>query len=151
MGYKRQRKTLNLRFEDEPELEILARSCTVRKFLWVLRTADKMKAGDLPQEDLDEFLGWFAGRIVSWNLVDDDDKPVPVSADYLLDEDIDWTAKVAMGWVSGVLKTFSIPLDLTRLAQLGQLAQQANGAAPDPLTSMAGQMSRPVQDSVSGM
>lgn len=134
MGYKRQRKTLSLTFEDEPELKILARSCTVRKFLWVLRTADQMKAGVLPQEELEEFVDWFAGRIISWNLEDDDDNPVPVSADYLLDEDIDWTAKVAMGWVSGILRTFNVPLDLAQLAQLGQVAQQA-GTAADPVES----------------
>ena len=128
MGHKRQRKTLSLRFEDEPDLEILARSCSVRRFLWALRVADKMSAGSLPQEEVEEFAHWFAGRIISWNLDDDDDQPIPVSADYLLDEDIDWAAKVVMGWVSGILQVFNIPLGLANLARAAQA-----GAPPDPV------------------
>lgn len=131
MGHKRQRKTLSLKFEDEPGLEILARSCTVRKFLWALKVADKMTAGNLPEEEVEDFAAWFAERIISWNLEDDDGKPIPVSADYLLDEDIDWAAKVVMGWVSGIMRVFNIPLDLAGLTELARLGR--TGAAPDPV------------------
>lgn len=113
MGHKRQRKTLSLRFEDEPGLEILARSVSVRKFLWVMEQADKMTAGQLTQQAIEELFGWFAERIISWNLVDDEDQPVPVSADYLIDEDVDWVIKVFMGWVSGITKVMRLPLEVT--------------------------------------
>lgn len=129
MGHKRQRKTLSLRFEDEPGLEIFARSCSVRRFLRTLQAVDKIQAGNLPQDELEEFVHWFAGRIITWNLEDDHDQPIPVSADYLLDEDIDWAAKVLMGWVSGILQVFNVPLDLAALTQLAQA--QATGAPPE--------------------
>lgn len=109
MGYKRQRKTLRLRFEDEPELEVLAKSVSVRKFLGVARWADDMRAGKVDQAGMEEICTWLAEQIVSWNLEDDDGQPVPVSADYLLDEDFDWTIKVFMGWFGAIVGALKLP------------------------------------------
>lgn len=151
MGYKRKRTILELKFEGEPDLVIYARSCSVRRFLWVLKVADAMTGGSLPQGELDEFVGWFASRITGWNIEDDDGSPVPVSADYLLEEDIDWAAKVVMGWVSGVLKVFRFPTELGQLAQLAETARQGGGTVPDPAMAAAGEMSRATPDSATGM
>lgn len=122
MGHKRQRKTLSLKFEDEPGLEILARSVSIRKFLWAMRAADQMQSGELTEEAMEELFGWFAERILSWNIVGDDDQPVPVSADYLIDEDVDWTMKVFMGWVTGITQVLKVPL--------GPAAPEGEGAGP---------------------
>lgn len=148
MGHKRQRKILSLTFEDEPGLEIFARSCTVRKFLWMVQLVDKLSAGTLPQDVVDELVEWFAGRIVSWNIEDDEGRPVPVSADYLLDEDIDWAVKVVMGWAAGVLQVFKVPLGLSGLADLARLGQEAQARAAG--TSQVDETSIPMQPATPG-
>lgn len=108
MGYKRQRKTLSLRFEDEPGLEVLARSVSLRKFLDILEGVDRLTSSP-KREDVEGLFKEFAERVISWNLEDEDDKPVPVGADAILDEDLDFGVKLLMGWVAGILKMFRLP------------------------------------------
>lgn len=125
MGYKRQRKTLSLKFEDEPGLEILARSVSVRRFLRVLADADKMTTAPTP-ENIETMFTVFAEHVISWNLEDKDDQPVPVSADVLLDDDFDWSVKLVMGWVSAITGALKLP-------PLEMRPPGMNGTAPDPV------------------
>jgi hypothetical protein len=109
VGYKRARKAILLRFEDEPELEVLARSVSVSKFLGVMAWADQMQAGKLDEKAVTQLCEWLAERIISWNLEDDDGRPVPVSAEYLLEEDFDWTVRLFMAWVGSISKVMQFP------------------------------------------
>jgi hypothetical protein len=111
MGYKR--KTLKLVFEDEPGLEVYARSVSVRKFVSVMQLADQLVSK--PDEaSIEEMVTWFADRVISWNLVDDDDQPVPFDPDTLMDEDFDLVFKILMGWVSAISGALKLPpLELT--------------------------------------
>lgn len=108
MGYKRQRKTLSLKFEDEPGLEILARSVSVRRFLRVLAQVDDMQSAPT-QESIEEVFSVFAEHVISWTLVDDDDEPVPVGVDALLDDDFDWSVKLVMAWVGAITGAMKLP------------------------------------------
>jgi len=144
MGHKRQRKTLDLRFEDEPGLEILARSVSLGKFLGLMQMADRWASGSLTEAEVTEVAGWFAERIISWNIVDDDDHPVPVTAQYLIDEDIDWVIKVVACWVAGIVQVLKGPLErlgfdpsaMGGLSGLMKLAEQAQ-VQPDGTTADA--------------
>lgn len=102
MGYKR--KVLKLVFEDKPELEIYVHSVNVRRALNLMRLTDKMAGGEVTdmaeaEKVTSELFGAFADRIVSWTLEDDDDKPIPVSLDALLDWDFDDAMLWVMTWM----------------------------------------------------
>lgn len=108
MGYKRQRKTLSLKFEDEPGLEILARSVSVRRFLRVLQQVDEMQASPT-QDSIVEVFTVFAEHVISWTLEDENDQPVPVGVDALLDDDFDWSVKLVMAWVAAITGAMKLP------------------------------------------
>jgi hypothetical protein len=104
MGYKR--KVLHLTFEDKPGLEIYVRSVNVRRALNLMRLADKLTGGqvtDLAEAEkvTGELFGAFADRVVSWTLMEDDEDetPVPVSLDSLLDWDFDDAINWVLTWV----------------------------------------------------
>lgn len=140
---KRNRKIILLRFEDDPDIEIYCRSASVGKFIEVAEWADKMQAGQLGIEGISQAMTWLAGRIISWNIEDDDGKPIPVSKEYLLDEDIDFQIRAFMGWVTGVSKSMSLP------------EPETAATGPDPAAEAAAAMSTATTpetpDSASGM
>lgn len=125
MGYRRQRKTLSLKFEDEPGLEILARSVSVRRFLRVLQDVDKMTAAPTA-ENIEAVFSVFTEHVISWNLEDDGGQPVPVGVDALLDDDFDWSVKLVMAWTGAITGALKLP-------PLEMRPPGMNGTAPDPV------------------
>lgn len=102
MGWKR--KVLHLTFEDKPGLEIYVRSVNVGRALALMRMADELAGGmvtDSAQAEkvTTELFGAFASRVTSWTLEEDDDTPVPVSLDALLDWDFDDALLWVMAWL----------------------------------------------------
>jgi hypothetical protein len=102
MGYKR--KVLKLVFEDKPGLEIYVHSVNVRRALNLMRLTDKMAGGEVTdlaeaEKVTGELFGAFADRLVSWTLEDDDDKPIPVSLEALLEWDFDDAMLWVMTWM----------------------------------------------------
>ena len=100
MGYKR--KVLHLTFEDKPGLEFYIRSVSVKRALRLMRltgSMDDAKPEEQAQKDIEELFGAFAERVVSWSLEDDDDTPVPVSLDSLLEWDFDDAIQWVLTWV----------------------------------------------------
>ena len=115
MGYKR--KVLHLTFEDEPELEFYVRSISVKRALRLMRLAGEMgddKPEDQSEKDIEELFGAFAERVVSWTLEEDDDTPVPVSTESLLE----WDFNDALPWVlAWIQRATSISVPTTAPAQ----------------------------------
>ena len=100
MGYKR--KVLHLTFEDKPGLEFYVRSVSVKRALRLMRLAGSMddaKPEEQAQKDIEELFGAFAERVVSWTLEEDDDTPVPVSLDSLLEWDFDDAIQWVLTWI----------------------------------------------------
>ncbi len=102
MGYKR--KTLHLTFEDKPGLEIYVRSVNVGRALRLMQLADELSSGQVTdaaqaEKVTTELFGAFADRVVSWTLEDDDDEPVPVSLDSLMEWDFDDALLWVMAWL----------------------------------------------------
>jgi hypothetical protein len=98
------RKVLHLTFEDKPGLEIYVHSVNVRRALNLMRLTDKMAGGEVTdmaeaEKVTGELFGAFADRVVSWTLVEDDETPVPVSLDSLLDWDFDDAMLWVMTWM----------------------------------------------------
>jgi hypothetical protein len=122
VSYKRTRKVLKLVYEDEPGLVIMARSLSIRNMITVLKLAELTEGiGEemtpaqverLVGEVLPELFGWFVKRVESWTW-EDDDGPVPVTVDALMDDD-DFTfgIKLVMGWVQA-MTSVAVPLVTT--------------------------------------
>lgn len=140
MGYQRN-KTYLLAFDDPDYegLEIRARGLSINRAMAAMRLAEvfdndehNFTAEDLVK--LDILMRMFAGcpancgqehpeladagvehytsRIVSWNLEDEDGRPLEPSYATFTDQDADFTMNVVMAWLQGVLST-PAPLDGT--------------------------------------
>ena len=85
--YQHKPKLYTLRFEDHPGFEVVMRGLSINAFMGVARMAGKLTGAGLAQlegEQLKEALGaadslfaTFARALRSWNLDDEDGRPVP--------------------------------------------------------------------------
>jgi hypothetical protein len=96
MGY--QGREFKLRFEDSPGLEVHVRSLSVGRALKIMQLAERMST-EPTEEDVSEVLGAFVKRVRSWTLADDDDQPLPVTLEALMDWDFGEAMRLAMTWV----------------------------------------------------
>lgn len=96
------RKVLHIKFEDHEGLDVYVRSVSVKRALRLMRLAGEMdgaKPEQQAEKDVEELFGAFADRVVSWSLVEDDETPVPVSLDALLDWDFDVALEMVLTWI----------------------------------------------------
>lgn len=103
MGYKRKRKIFNLKFQD-PEfagLEVRVKSPTLGRFIEVANLGDVNVASPTPQV-VNTMVSTLVDVIVSWNLEDDDDQPIPVTDAALRDLDPDFLGAVFEAWGEAV-------------------------------------------------
>lgn len=104
-GFKPKRTLYKLDFSETEldGLEITARGSSMRELIEVLEGADQI--ADLQELDekqdgakvadaLREMVAPFARKLVAWNLLDDDDEPVPASIDGLLTQELDFVTAV---------------------------------------------------------
>ena len=104
-GFKPKRTLYKLDFSgtELAGLEITARGSSMRELIEVLEGADQI--ADLQELDekqdgakvagaLREMVAPFARKLVAWNLLDDDDEPVPASIDGLLTQELDFVTAV---------------------------------------------------------
>ena len=101
MGYRRNRKTYHLKFEEFPGLEIRARSVPIGDLLDILQLAEAL--GSKPDRaKADQLFGTFASRIESWNYQDEDGNDLPPTLETLTGEDSDFVLKLIGGWAQAV-------------------------------------------------
>lgn len=85
MGYKHQAKIYKFKFDDsDPDyegLEVRLKSLPMKDFLKI----SKMQGTDHSEEELDEVISLLVKSIVSWNVEDANDEPLPVSEENLLE------------------------------------------------------------------
>lgn len=101
MGYRYEPPAYRLRFEDHPGLEITARSVSISEYLQVTSLADQMTSNP-GKEQIAELFGWFAQRLVAWNLEDGDGKPLPAAVASLMSLDLPFAVKIVLSWVQAV-------------------------------------------------
>jgi hypothetical protein len=105
MGYKRESKTYNLVFKDTAMagLEVLTKSCPTGVFLEMASLVDvelPLKKED--EEKVQRLFDRFADRLVSWNLEDDDDQPIPATIEGLYSQDLDFILQIILAWLDAV-------------------------------------------------
>lgn len=112
MGFKRAKKVYNLVFADPDMegLEVKARSMPLGDLMAMADTIDNI--GQATIGDVDEMLAKFAEVLVSWNLEDDDDMPVPTTLDGLKSQDQEFVFAVVVSYVNAVTGV-SAPLPQT--------------------------------------
>lgn len=106
MGYRRNKKRYRLVFDD-PEMagfEVVMGSLSIDEFTKLTSsfagvTEANPEAGAGGIEGL---LKTFAGKIVSWNLEDDDGKPVPASLAGVKTQDMDFIMPVITAWMDAI-------------------------------------------------
>lgn len=104
MGYRRKPKVYNLKFQGEEfeGLEVRAKSVDVGRFI----TLNRLITGGKPDaEDVDSVTTLFEGfaeALLSWNLEDDDGKPVPATLEGLWLQDVDFGLEIIFAWVNAI-------------------------------------------------
>lgn len=66
-GYKPKRDVFNLKYIQYPGLEITARGTTIGKLQQIMKL--KMTVNEANQADIDFVFGFFAKRVVTWNIL----------------------------------------------------------------------------------
>lgn len=102
MGYKRAKKVYNLVFADPDMegLEVKAHSMPLGDLLSMADTIDNIATATI--EDIDRLLATFASVLVSWNLEDDDDRPIPATLDGLKSQDQEFVFGIVMSYINAV-------------------------------------------------
>jgi hypothetical protein len=110
MGYKVKKKLYKLIFADEDMagLEVVMTSVPMGDLLALQQIDPKVAATDPAQ--FRTLMEIFAGAMLSWNLEDADDQPIPITADDILAQDIDFIMAIISAWTSAI-SGVSAPLD----------------------------------------
>jgi hypothetical protein len=110
VGFKRER-VYSLIFDD-PELnglEVRARSASIGTFRRVTSLSD---SDDATMDSVLEMEQIFAKYLVSWNLEDSDDNPVPATFEGLDDQDPDLVTTIIGAWITALTQVLDAsPLD----------------------------------------
>ncbi len=131
-------RILRLRFEDDDlaGLVVRARALSVAQLLEVTGLADAASEagaaaeagrGISPEQrsQIDRLFALFAARLVSWNVTDDDGRPVPATHDGVMGQDFDQVLRIVMEWIQAVA---GVAAPLARRSTPG-----GNGSSgPDP-------------------
>lgn len=93
-GYKRNPKIYKLVFDettDYPGLEVQARTLSLGQLL-------DARTRDDDEDETKAMVDLFAERLVSWNLLDEDEQPVPATIEGIRDQDDDLILAVINRW-----------------------------------------------------
>lgn len=101
MGYRRQPTVYKLIFQEYEGLEVTARSVSVEELLKITGLASQMTTKP-DDKQVSELFGWFGKRLVSWNLEDEDGKPVPATLNGLLAQEMGFVLKIIQAWVRAI-------------------------------------------------
>ena len=113
MGYKR--KLYVLKWPEGHELaglEVTTKGLPVKKLFELVQLSGVLTGeADVATKVTvaDELFMGFAERLVSWNLEDDDDNPVPADLIGVTDQDFDFMVGLIMTWMDAV-SSVDIPL-----------------------------------------
>jgi hypothetical protein len=108
MGYKPSRTLYRLRFEDRPGLEVVAKSTSVEKLMGLMGLVEKVGVLDEDTVGADDFglveqvLRGFAEILHSWNVEDEDDRPIPATYEGLITQELPFVMEVVSAAVEAI-------------------------------------------------
>ena len=113
-SYKRERRTYIMEFAD-PEyegLEIKVRSIPIRNFQHLMSLDPESADTKVRAESINQMMMAFAEALVSWNMTDENDQPLPTTLEYIESEDVDFIMTCISQWMSAVSRVDDAsPLD----------------------------------------
>lgn len=130
MGYKPKRTVYKLDFSrtEHAGLEVSTKSISVDDLTRMIGLADSLEgvdpehAGTAALQRIDELLTRFAAVMVSWNVEDDDDQPVPPTREGLGTQDFDFVRTVIDAWMT---EMSSAPPPLPGASSSGQTTPES--------------------------
>ncbi len=109
MGFKKESTVFKLEFEDPAYsgLEVLAKSVPTGDFLDLMDAAARMDLTNknFSPDDLKAvkiLIEGFAKALVSWNLEDEDDEPVPANVQGVRDQELPFLLPIVTSWMDAV-------------------------------------------------
>jgi hypothetical protein len=119
MGYKR--RTYRLTFDDPAleGLEVVMRGASVAELTQFSELSSLGEGLMKPEnaESLAELYAMLSRKVVRWNLEDEDDQPIPCTAETLADEDSRVVLAIMAGWADAVA---GVPAPLARRSTGGE-------------------------------
>jgi len=103
MSYVRKKKTYRLKFPHYEGLEIQMKGLTIRELTGSLLHLAEVKKEDAKEEDFTELLDLFASKLIDWNMVDEDNKPIPATREAMDDEEFDFILEIIYAWLDAVI------------------------------------------------
>jgi hypothetical protein len=100
MGYKPNRKIYNLDFagSDFEGLTVSIRGLNTGQYMELFAAKTEAEAGG----ETNDLLTIMASRLVAWNVVDDNDMPVPATLDGIKTQDLDLNLAVVHAWTTAM-------------------------------------------------
>lgn len=130
MNYKRERRVYVMEFADPAYagLEIKVRSIPIRELTHLMTLDPESEDAELRASAIDKLISAFAEALVSWNMTDENDQPLPTTLEYIESEDADFVMACIAQWMAAVSRVDDAsPLD-------GNSTPGRTAEAPSPLS-----------------
>ena len=104
-GFKRDRKQYQLTFEDGDldGFQVTANGLTLGEFVDVSALASALSTPEgRTRENIERQFVVLGDALVSWNLLDDDDQPIPCGYDGLKGQDVDFAMVIFRTWMKSM-------------------------------------------------
>jgi hypothetical protein len=105
MGFKAKKKLYRLTFADDTDMAGLEITMASVSMATLLRMQDLSDRGPELANDMTAFhesVSIFTGAMLSWNLEDDEDRPVPVTVEAVLDQDPEFILAIIAAWTKAI-------------------------------------------------
>ena len=130
MGYKRERRVYVMDFAD-PEyegLEIKVRSIPIRELTHLMTLDPESDDPKVRESSINNLMAAFAEALVSWNMTDENDNPLPTTLEYIESEDSDFVMTCIAQWMKAISRVDDAsPLDSN--SKPGTAAEAPNPAS----------------------
>jgi len=130
VSYKRERRTYIMEFAD-PEyegLEIRVRSIPIRELTHLMSLNPDAEDAAERASSIDKLLSAFAEALVSWNMTDENDQPIPATLEYIESEDADFVMTCIAQWMK-VMTTVDDASPLDSNSQPGTVVKDPSPAS----------------------
>lgn len=121
MGYKPKRKTYHLNFAstDYEGLQVSIRGLNTGQYMDLFEAKTEAETGG----ETNRLLTIMASRLVSWNVEDDDDMPVPATLDGIKTQDLDFNLAIVNAWTTAMA---GVPVPLEQPSTGGESSLEAS-------------------------